>query len=217
MEYEVMVIEERNRIANEIHDTVSQRLFGIVYALHSLQVKSEEMTTDELNEELRFLSQSASTALKELRATIYKLRHSEPLFIRLQTYLDEYSRLHAIRIDRQMMGDEASISEVVKLALYRIICEACGNAVRHGLCSVIKIRLSIEDDDIKLNIQDNGIGINLHTSDILQENGIGLVNMKQLVHDFAGTFSIEGIPGLGTEIQIEIPTTKITKEEQVIG
>ena len=69
----MIVIEERDRIANELHDSVSQRLFGIVCALHSLQAKSRGMTNDELNEELQFLSQSANTTLKELRAAIYRL------------------------------------------------------------------------------------------------------------------------------------------------
>ena len=151
MKNQMVIIEERNRIANEIHDSVSQRLFGIVCSLHSLQAKSREMTTEELNEELQFLSQSASTTLKELRAAIYRLSSTkngeESLFVRLQTYLDEYARLHAIRIDCQLTGDEATISDALKQALYRIICEACGNAVRHGQCQVIEIRLSLLDEN----------------------------------------------------------------------
>ena len=70
---QMLVIEEQNRIANEIHDSVSQRLFGIVYSLHSLQVKSRTMTKEELNEEYQFLSQSANTTIKELRSAIYRL------------------------------------------------------------------------------------------------------------------------------------------------
>lgn len=218
MDNKMMVIAERNRIANEIHDNVTQRLFGIVYALYSLQGTNSEMTTEQLNGELQLLSQSVSTTLKELRATIYNLsslKNGELLFVRLQTYLDEYARLCSIRIERQMMGDESSIPYEVKQALYRIMCEACGNAVRHGRCSVIGIQLSITDEGITLNIQDNGIGIDLQKSS--QQNGIGLVNMRNLIDDFAGSFSIAGAPGIGTEIQIEISTTKITRKAMVIG
>lgn len=221
MKNQVIVIEERNRIANEIHDSVSQRLFGIVCSLHSLQAKSSRMTTEELNEELQFLSQSASTTLQELRAAIYRLSSAkngdESLFVRLQTYLDEYARLYAIQIDCQLMGNDTSISNELKQALYQIICEACGNAVRHGRCSIIEIKLSLLDEKTVLEIQDNGIGIKLPVDESHLENGFGLSNMKRLTHHFAGTFLISGVPGSGTKIHIDIPTTKILKKEQVNG
>jgi len=221
MKEQMFVIKEQNRIANEIHDSVSQRLFGIVYSLQSLQSKSTGMTSTELNDEYQFLSQSANTTLKELRSVIYNLDSTKddekPLLVRLEKYLDEYSRLCDIRINYQLTGDEALLSSELKQALYRIICEACGNAVRHGLCTAIELRLSILAEKTVLEIHDNGIGINSHVADDEQEKGIGLINIKRLVSTFAGTFSIAGLHGIGTEIQIEIPTTKILEKVQVIG
>ena len=133
---QMIIVEEQNRIANEIHDSVSQRLFGIVCSLHSLQVKGRNMTDAELNEEYQFLSESANTTMKELRSAIFRLsstkRGDTPFLVRLKKYLDEYARLNDIRITYQITGDEAIIPDKVKQALYRIICEACGNAVRHG-------------------------------------------------------------------------------------
>jgi len=218
MKNQLIVIEERDRIANELHDSVSQRLFGIVCALHSLQAKSSGMTTDELNEELQFLSQSANTTLKELRAAIYRLCSSkngeESLFVRLQTFLDEYARLQAIQIDGLLSGDETLLSDELKEALYRIICEACGNAVRHGQCSVIEIKLSLLEEKTVLKIQDNGIGIDLQMYENLQFKGIGLFNMKRLITNFAGTFLIGSEHRLGTEIQIEIPTAKYQRRNR---
>ena len=220
MKDQLIVIEERDRIANELHDSVSQRLFGIVCALHSLQAKSRGMTNDELNEELQFLSQSANTTLKELRAAIYRLSSPKngeaSLFVRLQTFFVDYARLQAIQIDDQLMGEETLLSDELKEALYRIICEACGNAVRHGQCSVIEIKLSLLEEKIVLTIQDNGIGIDLQLYESIQFKGIGLFNMKRLITNFAGTFSISSEHGVGTEIQIEIPFAKIPEKEQVI-
>jgi NarL family two-component system sensor histidine kinase LiaS len=216
-----IISEEQNRIANEIHDSVSQRLFGVVYALHNLQVKSRTMTSEELNDEYQFLSQSANTTLKELKAAIYRLssikKGKEPFLDRLKIYLEEYSRLVDVRVDYQITGDEALISDELKQALYRIICEACGNAVRHGQCTNIELQLSLLDEKTVLTIQDNGIGINLHTDEGTEEKGIGLFNMQSIVSSFAGTFSIGGLHGFGTAIQIEIPTIKMLKKEQVIG
>ena len=221
MKEQMIVSKEQNRISNEIHDSVSQRLVGIVYSLHSLQTKSKSMTSTELNDEYQFLSQSANTTLKELRSTIYGLnstKNGEKSFqVWLQNYFDEYARLSDIRIDYQITGDEALLSSELKQALYRIICEACGNAVRHGLCTAIELRLSILDEKTVLEIHDNGIGINSHISEGQPEKGIGLFNMRRLVSTFAGTFLISGLHGIGTEIQIEIPTAKILEKVQVSG
>lgn len=216
---QMIISEEQNRIANEIHDSVSQRLFGIVYSLHSLQAKSNSMTREELNKEYQFLSQSANTTIKELRAAIYRLssvkKGEQPFLLRLKKYLDEYARLNDIRIDYRITGDEFFISNEQKEALYRIICEACGNAVRHGKCTIVDLKLSLLDEKTVVFIQDDGIGISSYVDK--KEQGIGLINMQNSVSSFNGTFSIEGILGSGTTIIIEIPSTKIMKKQEVAG
>ncbi|HJF33333.1 MAG TPA: histidine kinase [Sporosarcina psychrophila] len=221
MKSQMIIIEEQNRIANEIHDSVSQRLFGIVYALHSLQMKSRTMTSEELKEEHQFISQSANTTIKELRSVIYRLssikKEENPFLIRLKNYLDEYSRLNDIEIDYQLTGDEALISDHLKQALYRIICEACGNAVRHGQCTAIELKLSLLVDKIVLDIQDNGSGIHSYDYDAKNRNGIGLFNMQNIVSSFIGTFSIGSFHGSGTEIRIEIPNLKMLQKEEAVG
>lgn len=216
---QMIVIEEQNRIANEIHDSVSQRLFGIVYSLHSLQVKSKNITSEELNHEYQFLSQSANTTMKELRAAIYRLssvkKGVEPFIVRLKKYLEDYARLNDVEINYQITGDESLISSNLKEELYRIICEACGNAVRHGECNDIQLRLSILADKTVLSIHDDGIGIHSHDEKSIKDKGIGLINMQNIVSSFSGSFSIQGNSGFGTEIQIEIPTIKMLKKLEV--
>jgi two-component system, NarL family, sensor histidine kinase LiaS len=218
---QMLIIEEQNRIANEIHDSVSQRLFGIVCALHSLQVKGQSMEQEELNQEYRFLTQSANTTMKELRSAIYRLssvkKGEKPFHVRLKKYLDEYAQLNNIRINYQIFGDEACVSESIKQALYRIICEACGNAVRHGECQVIKLKLSLMVEKSVLVIRDDGKGINLTMDDNRREKGIGLINMRNIVSSFTGIISINGKSGEGTEIQIEIPNIHVRESQEVSG
>ncbi|MEH7252631.1 ATP-binding protein [Neobacillus niacini] len=218
---QMIIIEEQNRIANEIHDSVSQRLFGIVYALHSLQIKGQSMKREELNQEYRFLSQSANTTMKELRSAIYRLssvkKGEKPFLIHIKKYLDEYARLNDIRIYYQFFGDEAFVSKSIKQALYRIICEACGNAVRHGECHGIELKLSLLGEKSVLVIQDDGKGINLTMDANKREKGIGLLNMRNIVSSFTGTISINGIMGEGTEIHIEIPNISVSESQEVSG
>jgi len=218
---QMLIVEEQNRIANEIHDSVSQRLFGIVYSLHSLQVKNNSSENDELNQEFKFLEQSANTSIKELRAVIYRLSSvkngEQPFYVRLKTYLEEYAKLNDIQITHQIMGDETLISDELKSALYRIICEACGNSVRHGKCSTIELNLSVGENKTVLSIQDNGLGITSQPVGLIKEKGIGLLNIERLVSAFSGTCSIDGTTRQGTELIIEIPTVHTLKEEEVAG
>jgi two-component system, NarL family, sensor histidine kinase LiaS len=216
---QMMIIEEQNRIANEIHDSVSQRLFGIVCALHSLQVKGQSMTKEKLNQEYRFLSQSANTTMKELQSAIYRLstvkKGEKPFLVLLKKYLDEYARLNDIRINYQIIGDEALVSERLKQTLYRIICEACGNAVRHGECNVIDLKLSFLDEKSDLVIQDDGKGITGSPKEDKPEKGLGLVNMRNTVSSFNGSITINSVNGAGTGIHIEIPNAKVGESLEV--
>ncbi|WP_190284727.1 sensor histidine kinase [Bacillus sp. S3] len=218
---QMLVIEEQNRIANEIHDSVAQRLFGIVCSLHSLKVKGSNMSTEELNSEYQFLSESAANSMKELRSAIYRLssvkRGDKPFLIRLKKYLEEFAKLNNVKVDYQLTGDEANISDKVKQALYRIICEACGNAVRHGGANAIELRLSLLEEKTSLAIQDDGIGIHTYHNDDKREKGIGLLNMKNIVSSFDGNFTIEGIQGKGTEVKIDIPVVKMLRKQEVAG
>ena len=210
---EMIVVEEQNRIANEIHDSVSQRLFGLVCSLHSLKVKGGSMSSRELEEEYEFLSKTANSTIKELRSVVYRLssvkKGETPFLVSLQKYLEEFARLNDIRIDYQMTGEEGFISEKVKQTLYRIISEACGNSVRHGKCKQIELKLTITERKIELSIYDDGIGFNPRQLTEKKTPGIGLYNMHAMVNSFAGTISIDGQQGVGTDIHIEIPSAVI--------
>ncbi|WP_147055526.1 sensor histidine kinase [Sporosarcina luteola] len=210
---EMIVVEEQNRIANEIHDSVSQRLFGLVCSLHSLKVKGGSMSSRELEEEYEFLSKTANSTIKELRSVVYRLssvkKGETPFLVCLQKYLEEFARLNDIRIDYQMTGEEGFISEKVKQTLYRIISEACGNSVRHGKCKQIELKLTITERKAELSIYDDGIGFNPRQLTEKKTPGIGLYNMHAMVNSFAGTISIDGQQGVGTDIHIEIPSAVI--------
>lgn len=217
---QLTISEEQNRIANELHDSVSQRLFGIVYSLHSLRVKSRNISTTELEQEFDFLLQTANTTMKELRASIYRLssvkKGEKPFLILIENYLVEYAKLNDIRIDYEISGEETSISANEKNGLYRIISEACGNAVRHGRCSFIEVTLALEKERTCLVIKDNGIGIQTKTGP-MKEHGIGLSNMQNIVHSLGGIFEIGTPYKMGTTIQINIPQVKMQKKQEVYG
>ncbi|WP_308637213.1 sensor histidine kinase [Paenibacillus silvisoli] len=218
---QMLVTEEQNRIANDIHDSVSQRLFGISCSLHSLQVKGPGLKQEQLNEEYRFLSQSANTTLKELRSAIYRLssvkKGEMPFIVQLKRFLDEHAKLNQIRVDYQIAGDEAFMIPSLKQAVYRMICEACGNAVRHGHCSRVEVSLTISENKTVLAIHDNGVGIQTERTETNREKGIGLINMRAMVNAFHGKFSIKTSKGRGTDLFAEIPNGVLRNRQEVAG
>ena len=119
-------------------------------------------------------------------------------------------------IDYQIAGNEINMPTELKQGIYRIISEACGNAVRHGECHVIHVKLDLLEEKTVLVIQDDGIGINSHENKDRKVKGIGLYNMQNIVRSFDGKFSITERHQGGTEVIVDIPySTKIMQE--VIG
>ncbi|WP_234982631.1 sensor histidine kinase [Ornithinibacillus halophilus] len=219
MKDKMILIEEQNRIANEIHDSVSQRLFALVFALHSLQSRSNTITKEELTKESKVLTQSANTIIKELRSTIYRLssvkKGEKPFIVQIKRYLEEYAHLNDIKIKQDITGNEALIENDVKKALYRIISEACGNSVRHGRCNLINIEMRLNKETVELLIQDDGIGIDVKKVIGNNGNGLGLVNMQRMVQSLSGQFSINGSKEKGTTINVEIPNIRAYKKQGV--
>lgn len=211
----LLLLEERNRIAGEIHDSVAQRLFSIKCALHVLCKKWKSLAESETNAQLVLIQETASAAGRELRESIYRLstqKSGEKVFFpSINTYLVDLAQLNHIRINSELSGEEAQLSGRVKKCLYRVICEATGNAVKHSGCTLIKLSLEVEGAQVTLRIADNGLGF-VH-SDLSLGLGLGLNNMRNLVQAMGGDFVLRSIPRAGTEVQVRIPT----REAEVQG
>ncbi|NLC07969.1 MAG: hypothetical protein GX755_08425 [Syntrophomonadaceae bacterium] len=207
----LLVSEEQNRIANEIHDGVSQYLFSIVCALDSLAHEQANLQDKRIQEQLRLVEETANLAAKELRASIYKLsphKRGESIFVdNLASYLDDLGRLNGIRVDLQAEGSEEVLSPALRKALYRIVREASSNAVRHGKCSYLRVYLSMLPNQTVLEIEDNGCGYKAIAPNALggRKTGLGHWNMYQLATCFNGDLVIQSEPGRGTLVRFSIP------------
>lgn len=208
----LLIVEEQNRIANEIHDGVAQRLFGMVCAIHTLISKKKELTENEITAQLVSIMNAANKATQEIRAAIYQLSPAKSgkreLLSSIKEYVSDLARLNGIVIDFSMNGDERTVDITRKKSLYRIISEAAGNAVRHGKCSKIKIVLEIRTDTIRLCVQDDGKGFDVDKMLNRKERGLGLDNIHSLVKLLNGVIDIKSESGIGTRISVEIPNGK---------
>lgn len=206
----LLILEEQNRIGNEIHDSVSQRLFSILCGIHALKTNWHRLDPDTIGQQLALIEQSTKETSKELRSSIYRLSTSKrgiKVFKDdIETYLRDFASLNNVGVSLDFNGDEERIASSLKEALYRIVKEATGNAVRHGRCSKLEVQVDINTATLELMIRDNGKGFD--TALTLQNKegrGLGLNNMQMLTQSLKGLFNLVSREGAGTTLQCKFP------------
>ena len=218
IEDHLLLMEEQNRIANEIHDSVSQRLFSISYAIHGLLGRWNNISKEEIKDYLTEIRESSNSAMQELRNSIYKLsskkKGEKSLEVTLRTFLESMSKLYSLDINLEIEGDEDILPLTLKKGFTRIIREACGNAVRHGRCKEINLDLVIGNEFTSLSITDNGKGFVVNKEALEIQKGLGISNMRNLVYSFSGGIEILSELGKGTKIHIIIPGEGFSKAHQ---
>lgn len=212
IENRLIITNEQNRIADEMHDSVSQSLFGIVYATHSLKQTWRKMSERELEEQIELIHDSATKVAKELRITIYSLSSKKsggPSWLGMvRSHLKSLSRLNDVEIELKITGDDFSLPYPYHKALFRIISEATGNAIRHGAASRVDVELSLKPKWIRLSIIDDGVGFDADLSwnePDEHSGGLGMKNMQYLAQSLGGDFQLTSSENAGTRILISIP------------
>lgn len=216
----LLITEEQNRIANDLHDSVLQRLFSMSCGIFSLMQSLEEYTTEDMENELNSIRNTTDTVMKELRAKIYglswKKAGSNSFIIDIKKYIDDIKKLNNINIPFSLVGSEELLSSRQKKALYRMICEGIGNSVRHGKSKNIEVDLSISPSSTVLIIVDDGIGFDLVKVMEAKKNGLGIQNLYQLTESLHGEIQIDSMPGGSTKIEVSIPNNvMLMKEEEL--
>ncbi len=161
----IAVIEERQRLARELHDAVSQTLFSANMIADSLPLLAEKQP-EALPGQIKVLRQQTQLAMAELRAMLYELRPQSLADTDIKTLLEQlvqaFSNRSTMEIDLTISGDElGEIDLVVKVALYRISQEALNNAIQHANATRADISLSLEENRLCLCVIDNGNGFNI--------------------------------------------------------
>ena len=212
--HDLLVTEEKDRIAREMHDTVTQQLFGVVYGLNSLITK--QGWEEEDRDKVRLLQRMAQRGMRDLRSAIYSMStlrsEPEPFLKEVKQYLEELAELNGVQLDFHSEGRFSSISTALRQSLYRIIHEAAANAIRHGQCSVLTLRIAGDGERVTLAITDDGLGFDTSADNGRPDGGLGLTNMKEMVGKLGGKIKIESSFGKGTSVSCEIPSLETWKE-----
>ena len=217
---ELAVADEQNRIADDIHDSVVQRLFASSCFGYDTISKWNEISDDAKKEQLTLIVENIQSSLKDLRSTIYNLssKKQEIHYFNESVYnfLKDMERLSNTNISLDIAGDTDNLSLSAKKALYRIITECTGNAIKHAKCKNIWVSMNISDMQTLLSIRDDGIGLDLEKAE-KEKNGLGLYNIKSLVRIFNGTMKINSESGMGTSIEMVFLNSDIFKNQSLVG
>lgn len=205
----LLVTQEQNRIADEIHDSVLQRLFSVSCGIFKLTRGSSRLSQAQIRDELEVMQRSLSNAMGELRAAVYgmswKKRGMNSFLLDINSYIQETRDLNHIAITCDLTGDDTLLTLNEKRAIYRIICEAVGNAVHHGKADQIGVALKMSKPETLLEITDNGIGFDPEKVIQLNKGGLGIQNICQLVQSMNGKITFTSQADKGTGIFISIP------------
>lgn len=192
---ELLIKDEQNRIAEEMHDSVNQELFAISCQLFDLKQKLSTQAIDEQQRQsLDAIYDTVKHTNKKLKSIIYRMSREKStqyqLLDDLKTYVQKVATLYGIDIDFQIEKDVLNGSEPFYNAILRVINESLSNAVKHGRASHVKISLNQDNDFINIEIFDNGQGFDIEQMRS-KVRGIGLVNMNKLTKKHNGKFSIK--------------------------
>ncbi|MFD0717539.1 histidine kinase [Paenibacillus sp. GCM10027626] len=201
---EAAVLEERKRLARDLHDTVSQQLFAIHMSASSLP-KLLEMNSERAASVMEQLITISSTAQKQMRGFIAQLRPLELEGRSLQEALDkwfpDYCRQNGLQGVLEWRIRE-KLSEAKEHQLFLIIQEAMANVVKHAKAETVSLTLSETERQIVLTLQDDGTGFR---PDQVKRGSYGLSTMRERASKLGGDASIISKPGSGTRIRVTLP------------
>jgi signal transduction histidine kinase len=196
--------EERQRLARELHDSVSQALYGISLGAHTALALLDTDRAKVL-EALNYVLSQAQAGLAEMRALLFELRPESLEMEGLVTALNKQAAAlrarHGIEVGLQVC-QEPDVPLPVKEALYRIAQEALQNAVKHARPNRLDVRLTCAPDSLRLEVCDNGVGFDPLA---LYPGHLGLRSMRERATRVGGTLDIESVPDGGTQVRARVP------------
>lgn len=194
-------LEERNRMARELHDTVGHTFTSVIMGMDAVSYLIDP-APDKAKAKLDVLREVARNGLAEVRQSIHQIAPSDgdlPLSQHIARITKEFSLHTGTNVSITTGGEAYEATLPVKLAIMRCIQESLTNALRHGQAKNIAINVSFNPDQIVLTIEDDGLG-----SDELKP-GFGLTSMRQRLAALHGSLECRSAKGKGTRITCIIP------------
>jgi len=198
-------LAERQRLARELHDSVTQTLYGIDLFSSATQQALSAGKTKEAIENTHQIQELSQSALGDMRLLIYELRpqiiEEEGLVAALQERLDLVESRSGLNTSIRVV-DERPLDPSIETELYAIGTEALNNTLKHSRAEHVGVVLEYRKDSVCLIVQDDGIGYDYKNPGVTK--GFGMRNMEERAFRISGSFSLDSSPEAGTTIKVEV-------------
>ena len=202
---QLAVIEERNRLARDLHDSVTQALYGVTLCAEAAARHLDAGDATTAAGQLREIQATTHEALREMRLLIFELRppilKREGLAVALQTRLDAVEGRFGLAVHFVDRGN-GRLSPEIEEGLYRVAQEALNNVLKHACASSVTVSLQQQQERVSLEIWDDGIGFEPQVA--RERGGFGLRGMEERTAKLGGTINIQSRPGEGTKVRVEV-------------
>lgn len=202
-------LEERQRLARELHDSVTQSLYSLTLLAEASRRTAQHGDVSKVVDNIARLGETAQQALKEMRLLVYELRplalEQAGLAEALQHRLDAVEKRAGVEAQFRVSLN-VELPSNIENSLYRIAQEALNNSLKHAEATTISVSLKAQDGLVELEIVDNGKGFAPET--IQDHGGLGMVSMRERVESIHGEYSIISKPGDGTRVWVSAPLTR---------
>jgi signal transduction histidine kinase len=202
---ELSIVEERNRLARELHDSLVQKLFGVVLAAKSAATMLERDAAD-ARVQVDRVGDLAQDAIAELRSLVFQLRpvaiETEGLAAALRKHVEVLRRVHGMGVELELEG-EPRVRPGVDEEVFRIAQEALHNALRHARAERLAVQLHENGEGLRLAVTDDGVGFDPHAPE-LRARTLGLTTMEERARELGGRLAIDSAPGAGTTVALEV-------------
>jgi signal transduction histidine kinase len=198
--------DERQHLARELHDSVSQALYAILLGTHTAQRHLAD-APEKAAEALAYVENLAQAGIAEMRALIFELRpeslEEEGLIGVLRRQVEALRHRHGLEAEAEL-GDEPELAFAAKKVVFRVAQEAIHNVVKHARATSVEVSFGRDGDAWLLRVHDDGIGFDpaaLQTA----PGHLGLTSMRERVSALGGTLRVASTPGEGTTVTARIP------------
>jgi signal transduction histidine kinase len=205
--------EERQHLARELHDSVSQALYAILLGTHTAQ-RHVAGAPDKASDALAYVENLAQAGIAEMRALIFELRpeslEEEGLAGVLTRQVEALRHRHGLEADADV-PEEPELPFATRKVVFRVAQEAIHNVVKHARAQQVHVALRREGDAWALRVRDDGQGFDLteHRGPHGAPGHLGLVSMRERVEALGGSLTLESEPGAGTCVIARVPVASL--------
>jgi two-component system sensor histidine kinase DegS len=200
---------ERKNLSRQMHDGPAQTLSNFILQTE-IALRLFDIDQSKAREELNNLKSTAMSTFTKIRNFIFELRpmmlDDLGLFPTVKRYVETFQEQTGIETNVLITGSERRLESYIEVMIFRAIQELLSNVAHHAEATKVKVQINLEENNIKVTVDDNGKGFEPDSEQ--SQNGIGLKIIKERAEMIGGSFTIDSVSAQGTRISFHVPITK---------